>query len=253
MSAVRRFAKASAVFLLGRKSKPRRIFRGLASGCCISVSPAEHLSYLLGTADSELQRAIRRYVSPGDTVYDIGANIGYVSLLLARQVGPSGSVFAFEPIPRNLATLRENIGNNSFSNIHVLDAAASDANGTTEIRMAGNLSMASLVWHRNDVLAEKISVKTVVIDELVHAGELPAPRFVKIDVEGAEGLVVRGMQRTIAAARPVVFLECSDLGREITWPLLRDLHYTCQSAATGKTVDSFPEYRHADYLWLPTA
>jgi FkbM family methyltransferase len=253
MSAVRRLAKASAVFFLGRKSKPRRIFRGLATGCTISVSPAEHLSYLLGTAEPELQRTIRQYVSVGDTVYDIGANIGYVSFLLARQVGAAGRVFAFEPVPQNLAALRENIANNSFTNIHVLDAAASEVNGTTEIRIAGNLSMASLVWHQDNASAEKISVKTVAIDELVKAGELPAPRFVKIDVEGAEGLAVRGMQHTIASAKPIVFIECSDLGREVTWPLLRDLNYTCKLATSGKIVESFSEYRHANYLWLPPA
>lgn len=251
MSVVRKFAKSSAVFFLGRKSKPRRILTGLAAGCRVSVSPAESLSYILGTAEPELQSAIRKYVSVGATVYDIGANIGYVSLSLAKRVGPTGCVFAFEPMPENLASLRENIANNSFANIHVIEAAASDASGTAQIRMADNLSMASLVWHRNNPSAQTLSVQTVVIDELVEANELRPPSFVKIDVEGAEGLVLRGMQRTIASAKPVLFVECSDLGRETTWKLLGALNYRCQYATTGRPVETFAEYGHNNFLWLP--
>lgn len=59
------------------------------------------------------------------------------------------------------------------------------------------------------------------------------------------------MQRTVAAAKPILFIECSDAGRETTWTLLRDLGYQCQSALTLKQVDSFDEYRHSDFLWLP--
>jgi FkbM family methyltransferase len=247
----RRFAKSSAVFFLGRQSKPRRIVSGLAAGCRISVSPAESLSYILGTAEPELQRAIRKYVSKGDTVYDIGANVGYVSLSLAQQVGPTGHVFAFEPIPANLAILRENVANNSLINIHMIDAAVSDGAGTAQIRIAGNLSTASLLWHRKDPSAQTLSIKTVVIDELVQANELRLPSFVKIDVEGAEGLVMKGMQRTIASAKPVLFVECSELGRQTTWQLLRELNYTCQHATTCRPVEAFDEYLQANFLWLP--
>jgi len=99
MSVVRRFAKSCAVLLLGKETKPRRILSGLASGYRISVSPAEKLSYLLGLDEPHLQKAIRQFVAAGDTVYDIGANLGYVSLSLAKRVGPQGRVIAFEPIP----------------------------------------------------------------------------------------------------------------------------------------------------------
>jgi Methyltransferase FkbM domain len=77
----------------------------------------------------------------------------------------------------------------------------------------------------------------VAIDSLVEARELPEPRFVKIDVEGAEGLALLGMRRTIAAARPVLFIECSDAGRETTWQLLNELDYRCQSAITGRWIE----------------
>jgi FkbM family methyltransferase len=251
MSAIRSFAKSCIVLLWGAEPKPRTIVRGLASGYRISISPAQQLGYLLGMDEPHLQSAIRDFVAVGDTVYDIGANIGYVSLSLAKRVGPGGMVIAFEPVPRNIEAFRQNIEVNGLTNVRLLEVAASTHAGDAVIRMAENPSTASLVWHRNDPSASEFHIKTVSIDELVEAGEITYPKFVKIDVEGAEGSVLRGMRRTLAAARPVLFVECSEAGREISWPLLCDLGYQCQSAITRKSINEFEHYRHADYLWLP--
>jgi len=191
-------------------------------------------------------------VSAGDTVYDIGANVGYVSLSLAKRVGPKGHVFAFEPVPQNLRLLRANIENNQLSNVKVLDVAVSDRSGEAVIRISENLATASLVWHKDDRSAVELVIKTVIIDDLTDAGELPSPSFIKIDVEGAEGPALLGMRRILAAARPVLFVECSDAGRETAWKMLSELGYRCQSAITGKAVDLYDEYRHSDFLWLPS-
>ena len=215
------------------------------------VSPTDHLGYLVGSYEPYLQRAIRRYVRSGDTVYDVGANMGYVSLSLAKRVGPRGHVAAFEPIPQNLDVLRKNIANNRLSNVRVFDVAASDQKGEAVIRTAGNLATSSLVWHKKNSSAEELVIQTVAIDELVKNGELAEPAFVKIDVEGAEGLALKGMRRTVAQSRPVIFIESSEAGRETTWQLLRELDYRCRSAITGKWVEEFEEYRHSDFLWIP--
>ncbi len=237
---------------MGPETRPRKIIGGLACGYQICVSPADNLGYLLGTNERHLQRIIAEYVAPGDTVYDIGANIGYVSLSLAKSVGPSGRVIAFEPVPKNVSCFRESIRINRLANVQLLECAASDQNGEAVIRIADNLSTASLVWHRDNSSAIELTITTVQIDKLVESGDLDYPRFVKIDVEGAEGSVLKGMLRTVAAAKPVLFVECSDVGRETTWPLLKQLGYRCQSAITRKAVNSLEEYRHSDFLWLPT-
>lgn len=253
MLRIRSFAKSCAVLILGRKTRPRTIVRGLASGYRICVSPTENLGYLLGTYEPHLQRAIRQYVAAGDTVYDIGANIGYVSLSLAKRVGSSGRVVAFEPFPRNADLLRRNIEDNGLTNVQLLEVAASDSCGEAVIRIAENHATASLVWHRSNPSALELVIKKVVIDDLVEAGTISEPKFVKIDVEGAEGQVLQGMRPTVAKAAPVLFIESSDAGRETVWYLLSELGYRCQSAVTRKWVHVFEEYRHADFLWLPPA
>lgn len=249
---IRELTKSCAVLLLGRETRPRTIIRGLAAGYRICVSPAENLAYLIGTAEPHLQRAIRQFVATGDTVYDIGANIGYASLSLAKRVGSRGRVCAFEPLPANARLLRENIKGNRLTNVEILEVAVSDRFGEAIIRLAENPATASLIWHRDNRSATEISVKTVLIDDLVEAGQLCAPKFVKIDVEGAEGQALLGMHRTLANARPVLFIECSDAGRETTWGLLAGLGYECQSAVTRKSIRKFEDYRHADFLWLPS-
>src|ERR1035438_615140 len=129
MSIIRSFAKSCMVALLGTETRPRMIVRGLARGYRICVSPSENLGYLLGTAESHLQRAIKKYVSAGDMVFDIGANVGYVSLSLAKRVGPTGRVIAFEPVPRNAEAFRQNIEINIITNVRLLTLAASDKPG----------------------------------------------------------------------------------------------------------------------------
>lgn len=253
MSTIRNITKACIVSILGREIRPHTIFRGLASGYKICVSPAENLAYLVGSAEPHLQRAIRKYVAAGDTVYDIGANMGYVSLSLAKRVGPGGWVIAFEPVPKNLELLRMNVENNHLPNVQVFDVAASDRNGKTTIRISDSLAMASLVWHKKDPAAVELEIGTVAIDDLVEAGKFPKPTFIKLDVEGAEGLALQGMSRTVTAAKPVLFIECSETGRQTTWSILRELGYRCQEAITRKWVERFEEYCHSDFLWLPAA
>jgi FkbM family methyltransferase len=177
--------------------------------------------------------------------------LGYVSLSLSKQVGPSGKVAAFEPVPQNLRLLRENIEDNRLTNIEVFDVAASDKDGATLIRIPENLSMASLIWHTENRACIQHATRTIAIDDLVKAGQLSFPTFVKIDVEGAEALVLRGMRQTIVSARPVLFIECTDCGREETWQFLSNCGYECRSAITSERVLSFDAYRHSDFLWIP--
>ena len=251
MLTVRSVAKACVVKVLGSERRPRTILRGPAFGYRFCLSPADNLAYLLGTAEPHLQRIIEQYVAPGDTAYDIGANMGYVSLSLAKKVRAAGSVIAFEPLPENLQLLRQNVTINDLMNVRILDCAASDYCGEAVIRVAENTATASLVWHKDVPTAKQTKIKVVAIDELTAQQLIPPPTFVKIDVEGSEGAVLSGMRRTLARSKPVIFVECSELGRQRAWSLLNELGYQCQSAITRLPIGSLEQYRHSDFLWLP--
>lgn len=236
---------------MGRETRPRKILRGMAAGYSMDVSPAKNLGYLLGTYEPHLTRVIRKFVRPGQTVYDIGAYLGYVTLLLARTVGPQGRVVSFEAIPETAEILKHNVALNRIDNVQVLNYAACDITGEVVFRIPESSGMASMAWHRHDTGVREVVVAAVQLDQQVSSGALPAPQFVKIDVEGAEALVLAGMKATIQSARPVIFLECSDKGRELSWELLRGLGYSCASAVSRMPIHSFEKYRHDDFVWQP--
>jgi FkbM family methyltransferase len=127
------------------------------------------------------------------TAFDVGANAGYFTLLFSRAVGPSGTVFAFEPDPQNLFNLHRNLELNHCANVTVIAAAVTDKSGTA--RFSPNASMGSL--------SEKgpLSVNTCRLDDF------PTPDFVKMDVEGGELLALWGAQHTLRMCRTSWFIE----------------------------------------------
>lgn len=154
-----------------------------------------------------------RFDLAGKTIYDIGANVGLLTLFFAREVGPSGLVVAFEPVPPLLNRLRENVSLNNLANVRILDLALGDCEMETEIHFAPDaIGLATL---RKD-LAQEYScayrfypyrITVVPLDKLVEMQQLPSPHLLKIDVEGFELQVLRGARSTLAKAHPRSFLE----------------------------------------------
>ncbi|HEX9680186.1 MAG TPA: FkbM family methyltransferase [Anaerolineales bacterium] len=182
----------------------------------------------LGTYEPQLQAAIRTFAGPSMTVYDVGANLGYTSLLLARAVGPTGKVFAFEPDPRNLNRLAGHVAANpEGARIAIVPAAAGARGGRARLRLHRSTSMGKLegAVGRDSGYLRSTSVRLVSIDGFA-AGRSRPPHLVKIDVEGAEGMVLSGMQRTLDRARPAVLLELHgpEAARQ-AWRTLQDHGY----------------------------
>jgi FkbM family methyltransferase len=141
-------------------------------------------------------------------VYDIGANLGFFSLVAARLVGPGGRVFAFEPAPDNAEAIRRNAELNLLRNIVVMPRAVSSRRGSARLQVVDDQSWSRLEEFGEHPDTERVlEVETVAIDELVGSGELPPPAFVKIDVEGAELAVLEGMLETIDEHRPAIVCE----------------------------------------------
>ena len=179
------------------------ILQGRLGGKKWIVGAGEH-GYWLGSYEMGKRKAFERIINPGAVVYDIGANVGYFSLLSAVLVGSGGFVYAFEPLPRNVEFLRKHIKLNKLNNIQVVDAAVSDHTGEAWF----NLGASSAMGHLSE--SGEVQVRLVSLDRLLSERLLKPPDFMKIDVEGAEYDVLCGAQEMIRAHRPVLFLDTHD-------------------------------------------
>jgi FkbM family methyltransferase len=155
--------------------------------------------YLFGTWEPDLTAFLRRRLRPGDTFIDVGANIGYLSALASRLVGPHGIVVAIEPAPLASADLQETVAMNDLTNIRPVAAAVSDRDA--ELSLFGGPSYASAATTvassrrtgRRLGLREQGRVRAAPLGSLVTGEELATARVIKIDVEGAEDRVLAGM------------------------------------------------------------
>lgn len=166
--------------------------------------------YWLGTYEMALQAAIRRWVQPGWVAYDLGANIGYISLLLARAAGADGQVVAIEALPENSVRLRKNIQLNDLEGrVTVIQAAVADRDAplTFLVGPSGATGKAAGSAGRGMDYESQITVTGASLDTLVYQQGRPLPELIKIDIEGGEVLALAGMPRLLAEQRPVLFLE----------------------------------------------
>lgn len=172
-----------------------------------------NVGYGMGSNEPAVQDAIVRHVRPGAVFFDVGANVGFHTVIAARCTGPAGRVVAFEPLPANAAALRHNVALNRFTHVQVVAAAVAANEGRARLALAEEPTWAHLAGGDAAAAERTIDVRVVGIDALVAAGEVPPPDVVKIDVEGAELDVLRGMMRTLRERRPVIICELHDTAR----------------------------------------
>src|SRR4051812_48770711 len=115
----RRFVTASSQWI---RHGDVTIAHGAAAGLRFNASGA-NAGYALGTSEPQVQDAIQRYVRAGAVAYDIGANVGFFSVLLGRLVGPAGAVFAFEPVHETARSAQRNVDLNGFAHVHIRQEA----------------------------------------------------------------------------------------------------------------------------------
>jgi FkbM family methyltransferase len=134
---------------------------------------------------------VRREVREGHTVLDVGAHIGYYTLLFARQVGPRGRVFAFEPAPNAIALLERNLGVNGYRNVTLIPKAVSDVAGPCRLYVdEANVGDSRIYAPRDG--RRFVPIETVRLDDALasHPGPI---HFIKMDIQGAEHAALRGM------------------------------------------------------------
>jgi len=214
--------------LMGRLLRlPTRV---LPAGTVMSIrrGPARGMKWIagsaingcwLGTYELDKQGALERFVKPGMTIYDIGAQAGFYTLFFSRLVGDRGRIFAFEPCPYEARFLLDHVRMNKLANVRAILAAVDDQAGL--VPMSTNRGMTQNRIHDDSDTA--LIVPSLNLDSL----DLPAPDLIKMDVEGAESAVLKGAQRTLHEARPVVFVALhSKQQRETCGTLLREAGYT---------------------------
>jgi FkbM family methyltransferase len=218
--------RLTAPFADSLRNKEVEIGSGVGKGLFINVGGSA-AAYALGTFKPDLQGFLSAAVKEGNIFYDIGANVGFFSLLAARLVGPQGKVISFEPLPANLLTLRENVQRNRFCNVQILPLALGAANDEQMFQVSERPTWGKLKGVGSatpDKYLRDIKVIVRRLDDLFSEGAIQPPDFVKIDVEGAEVAVVEGAKETLLRYGPTLMIELHGTGNLLT-PIFVELDY----------------------------
>lgn len=219
-------AKPTLKKIFGTKLKPQwnQVKTGTLKGFWLYFYPqGDWQDMMLNEKyDTELFNTIKRYNLEGKTIFDIGSHIGYHSFFFSKLVGNHGKVFAFEPNPFNAKRIQENIDKNSVKNIKLYNIALSSENSETDFLCTDNIesgtssggfiqdsdTLYEKTGYENDGGFDRIKVKMQKLDDLEEIKHKNLKVDVlKIDVEGAESLVLEGAKETIKKQRPIILIE----------------------------------------------
>ena len=160
----------------------------------------------LGQYEPEMVALFQSSIEKGMTVVDIGANLGYFTVISSHRVGPEGKVFAFEPDPHNFSLLQKNISTNEFRNVTASQIALSDRSGTRELFFGDNNTTHSFSDKRGKRKSETVTTDT--LDNILKADGSPRVDLIKMDIEGAEPVAFEGMKETLSNnPKLIVFFE----------------------------------------------
>jgi FkbM family methyltransferase len=190
----------------------------VSDGLRMVVDTSDVLGRTLATSgiwEPQTTAAFRSLLGEGDVCVDVGANVGYYTLLASRLVGPSGHVYALEPAPEIYAALQANLALNAVSNVTALPVAAGPDEGRAALFRppSGNVGRSSLRPH-SDVPSrqDRSPVAVRPLAAVVRGSDLHRLRLVKIDVEGYEVEVLRGLEPILGQGlRPAVLVEVHTL------------------------------------------
>ena len=205
-------AGAWAYKRLYRTFGPKEITLLECQGSKMFVDPRDEgiAMFLLtsGVYDPHETELVRSLLAPGMVFVDIGANIGYYSLLAARCVGPEGTVYAFEPVPANVELLRRSAAANGYAHVQAFAKAVSDRQGAIRLFVDGsNFGNASIDEANVPDGVGAIEVPTVTLDDFFASRPDEAPQFIKIDAQGAEGRILDGADRVLRGGAMKILLE----------------------------------------------
>jgi FkbM family methyltransferase len=181
-----------------------RVERGPGQGLWLELNPRTGQHYLHGDVDPEIQPVLAERVKPGMVFYDLGANIGFFSVLAARLVGATGKVISFEPDPENARLLRRNIARNGFANVTVVEGGIWSESGYMNFVAAPpDRGIGKFIAGEGATVGTPI--RCIALDDFVQSA--PAPDAIKCDIEGAEIEAFRGAEKLLEARHPLIICE----------------------------------------------
>jgi len=185
--------------------------------------------------ETSVRTAIDRFVRKGALCYDIGANLGLWSLRMAEKAGCTGRVFAFEPFSRNVRGLVENAALSGLANIEVMPFALGDADSHSTLYVPEDAGRSALAPESSTDETERVLVRR--LDDVWEEQWRPTVSFVKMDVEGAEPMVLRGGQAFFGSVRPITCCEINP-GK------LRNMGFDPRDV-----FDAFSSWRYRTFAW----
>jgi len=157
-------------------------------------------SFIRGDYEQYKTEAFLKNFTRGSIFFDIGSHIGYYSSIAASVNDGIGNVYAFEPRPMNIKFFRKHIKINNFQNVSLFETAVGESDGYVMFDAKHGSATGFVSSYGN------IRVRQVSIGRMVEEGELPLPDFIKIDVEGGEIEVFKGLEQVISSARPKILV-----------------------------------------------
>ena len=230
----------------------RTVLFGPIRGCKFIVSPSMGITYALG---EEIIRMnfLGKYIKEGMQVYDIGANIGHISLYLSQLVGKNGVVYSFEPSPYDFNILNNNITLNGINNVVTINSAISNIDGkeqylyNSEKSTKGRFKSVGIESFQNLPMTEELSVDACCLDTFIKNGNKGVD-FIKIDVEGSAEKVLMGARNLIKSFKPYIYIELHNGNEQIAVKNeLIDNGYTVETLDGLKITDTTKEWHNP--LW----
>lgn len=197
------------------------------------------LTFLRGgmSYEPDVTRIVQKILEPGDVFVDVGANVGYFTMLGSALVGPEGKVFAFEPDPKNIARIRHHCENNRVDNVEIISRPASDSVAEVNFWFNKSSSGGNALWNPGEYFGDpqfndgySVMKSTTLADEFSTKG-LTNVKLVKIDTEGAEHAILRGTEGWLKnQSIPYIIAEMNTFGLQ----------------KLGTSVDSFIDFMYSN-------
>ncbi|MCX6712111.1 MAG: FkbM family methyltransferase [Candidatus Vogelbacteria bacterium] len=219
--------------------KPYKLsFKTLWGDTMTGYLPEVNTFYYYGYCEANLTSFLLRFLQPGTTFIDVGAHIGFYSVLSSQLVGAKGKVYSFEPTPWTCKLLQKNTGN--LKNVRTNNVGASEIKG--EVTFSdygpgyGAYNSAGAEWPGLRFLPKKVTAEMIQLDSFFQQNSIK-PDFIKLDAEGLEFKILNGLAETLKDSRPLITLE---MAGDEQWS------ENCQKSSTTLFESGYESYEMSD-------